>query len=79
MPFPFEEYERMAAMMRVSKGKVMVSINDHIDIRRVFDDFPRLGLSITYTVNNTVPTGTVTGRELVIANWELGTQTTGLF
>lgn len=35
--FPFENYERMAEFMRRCKGKVMVSINDHADIRRVFE------------------------------------------
>jgi len=33
--FPFENYERMADFMRRCKGKVMVSINDYSDIRRV--------------------------------------------
>ena len=39
--FPFENYERMAEFMRrcKGKGKGMVSINDHLDIRRVFDGF----------------------------------------
>ena len=37
--FPFENYERMADFMRRCKGKVMVSINDHPDIRRVFEGF----------------------------------------
>lgn len=37
--FPFENYERMADFIRRCKGKVMVSINDHSDIRRVFDSF----------------------------------------
>jgi DNA adenine methylase len=37
--FPFENYERMADFMRRCKGKVMVSTNDHPDIRRVFEGF----------------------------------------
>ena len=37
--FPFENYERMADFMQRCKGKVMVSIKDHLDIRQVFDDF----------------------------------------
>lgn len=31
--FPFEEYERMADYLRRCKVRVMVSINDHLDIR----------------------------------------------
>jgi DNA adenine methylase len=79
VPFPFEEYERMATTMWTCKGKVMVSINDHPDIRRAFDGFPMLGLSIKYSVNNTTAGGPSTSRELVITNWEPGTQTGGLF
>lgn len=78
VPFPFEEYERMAAMMRSCKGRVMLSINDHPDIRRVFDGFPMLGLGIRYSVNNTSG-GSSESRELVITNWEPGTQGGGLF
>lgn len=44
--FPFDNYERMAEFMRRCKGKVMVSINDHPDIRRVFDGF-HFGETIT--------------------------------
>ncbi|SMF44899.1 DNA adenine methylase [Trinickia caryophylli] len=69
----------MAAAMRACKGKVMVSINDHPDIRRAFDSFPMLGLSIKYSVNNTSGSGASTNRELVITNWEPGTETGGLF
>jgi DNA adenine methylase len=69
----------MASRMRACKGKVMVSINEHPDIRRAFDGFPMLGLTIKYSVNNTVARGASTSRELVITNWEPGTQTDGLF
>lgn len=37
--FPFENYEQMAQFMRRCKGKVMISLNDHPDIRRVFKGF----------------------------------------
>ena len=33
--FGFEQYEQMAEVMRSCKGKVMLSINDHPDIRSV--------------------------------------------
>ncbi|KGS74458.1 putative prophage PSPPH06, adenine modification methytransferase [Burkholderia pseudomallei MSHR5596] len=65
-------------MMRACKGKVMVSINDHPDIRRAFDGFPMLGLSIKYSLNNATG-GASKSRELVITNWEPGTLTGGLF
>lgn len=79
VPFAFEEYERMAGIMRSCKGKVMVSINDHPDIRRVFEGLHMLGLDIRYSVNNTSAGKAQTSRELVITNWEPGTQNGGLF
>ncbi len=55
----------------------MLSINDHPDIRRVFDGFTMQGLDIKYS------TGSVHGRlqsskELVITNWD-ATSCAGLF
>ena len=75
--FGFEQYQQMADFMRTCKGKVMVSINDHPDIRAVFDGFTIMGLDIKYSL------GSVHGqpgasRELVITNWDSAT-IVGLF
>lgn len=59
----------MADVMRSCKGRVMVSINDHPDIRRVFDGFTMMGLDIKYSVSNTHGQP-ATSKELVIMNWE---------
>ncbi|WP_438282316.1 DNA adenine methylase [Pseudomonas alabamensis] len=68
--FPFEQYEQMADFMRRCKGKVMVSINDHPDIRCVFEGFHMERLTIRYsTTNQRVEKAEVTG-ELVITSWE---------
>ncbi|QEW06357.1 DNA adenine methylase [Nitrincola iocasae] len=40
--FPFNEYEKLADQARTCKGKVIISLNDHPDIRVVMD-----GLNIT--------------------------------
>ncbi|SFN73450.1 DNA adenine methylase [Formivibrio citricus] len=53
-----------------SKGKVMVSINDHPDIRQCFADFWMEGLDIKYSTAHAAPQ---TSRELVICNWDAGT------
>ena len=68
MPFEFVEYEAMAELMRQAKGKVMVSINDHPDIRRAFDGFHMLELDIRYSVANRHGRPDTSG-ELVITNW----------
>ena len=39
MPFGIEQYEQLAAAMRNAKGKVVISLNDHPDMRRAFDGF----------------------------------------
>jgi DNA adenine methylase len=67
--FPFENYERMADFMRRCKGKVMVSINDHPDIRRVFDGFHFETLDIRYTTTNQRQGKAEVSGELVIMNW----------
>lgn len=67
--FGFEQYEQMAEFMRTCKGKVMVSINDHPDIRRVFNGLHMLGLDIKYSVSNTHGASDAS-QELVILNWE---------
>lgn len=69
VPFEFDQYEQMADAMRSCKGKVMVSINDHPDIRCAFDGLAMLELGIKYSVGNN-QAAPQESRELVITNWE---------
>lgn len=69
IPFEFDQYEQMAETMRSCKGKVMVSINDHPDIRRAFDGLPMLELGMKYSVGN-AQAAPQESKELVITNWE---------
>lgn len=48
--FGFEQYERMAELARTVQGSMVISINDHPEIRRVFADFRHQELGISYTV-----------------------------
>ena len=68
VPFEFDQYEQMSSFMRGCKGKVMVSINDHPDIRRAFDGLAMLELGIKYSVGNNQAAPQVS-QELVITNW----------
>lgn len=71
VPFAWEEYEAMAAFMRQAKGRVMVSINAHPDIRALFAEFRMEELSIKYTVGNQHGVGAVpVSQELVIMNYQ---------
>lgn len=75
--FGFEHYVRMAELMHQVKGKVMVSINDHPEIRRAFAGHHMLELSIKYSVGRAKGERKETG-ELVITNWDTS-QSGGLF
>lgn len=50
VPFPFEEYEQMAEAMASLRGKAILTINDHPDIRRVFAGFKSRTVGIDYTI-----------------------------
>lgn len=67
--FEFRNYERMAEFMKRCKGKVMVSINDHPDIRRIFDGFHFETLDIRYSTANNRQTCPQVSKELIILNW----------
>lgn len=67
--FDFQNYLDMAELMRTTKGKVMVSINDHPDIRRAFNGMHFLELDIKYSVANNHGAAATSG-ELVITNWD---------
>lgn len=55
--------------MRTCKGKVMLHINDHPGIRRVFNGFNMMGLDIKYSIAN-AHGQPATSKELVIMHWE---------
>lgn len=77
VPFSWEQYEAMAAKMASVQGKVVLSINDHPEIRRCFERFGMEELEIEYTVGggkNRAPR-----RELVIYNWDREAEPAGLF
>ncbi len=63
--FGFEQYERMAELARTIQGSMLISINDHPDIRRVFAGLSNEELGITYTVGGGAGSE---ARELLIWN-----------
>jgi DNA adenine methylase len=69
--FPIEEYERLAALMHRSKGRIMVSLNDHPEMRRAFDGLHFGELDIKYSLANRHGEARASG-EVVITNWEFG-------
>lgn len=75
--FPFAQYELMAGLMRGLKGKALLSINDHPDIRRCFEGFHMESLDISYTVGGGAKA--VDRKELVIWSWDAAAEPAGLF
>lgn len=67
--FGFDEYERMADFMRTCQGKVMVSINDHPDIRQLFKGFYFEVVEIRYTTTNQRKGQSKMAGELIVMNW----------
>ena len=64
--FDFDQYEAMAEMMRSCEGKIVVSINDHPDIRKCFDGFRMKEVTLNHTVGGR---GGKQAGELVIFNY----------
>jgi len=65
--FRLDEYEKMAALMKRLKGKAIVSLNDHPEIRRVFADFQMDTVPINYTVGGGKG---VERAEVIIYSWD---------
>jgi DNA adenine methylase len=60
------DYKKMAAELAGIKGKFILSINDHPDIREVFRSFQINTVSLKYTVSKGKQT---TGQELLVSNF----------
>lgn len=66
VPFGMDQYEHMAQMLRSIKGKAILSVNDHPDMRDVFQGLTTETAKIKYTVGG----GRGQNRqELIIKNW----------
>jgi len=75
--FGLEQYEKMASMLACLKGKAIVSLNDHPEIRRIFAAFQMDTVPIQYTVGGG---GRAADRmELVIYSWDRAGEPAGLF
>ncbi|WP_261523301.1 DNA adenine methylase, partial [Burkholderia multivorans] len=75
--FAFEEYEKIADRLRAIKGRAIVSLNDHPDIRRVFEGFHIETVPLQYTVAGGHKG--VERNELIIFSWDDAAQPVGLF
>lgn len=76
VPFEFEQYQQMAELIGNIKGKAIISLNDHPDIRRVFSSFHIEQTDIKYTVGGGKGTA---ASEVLIFSWDLSADPVGLF
>jgi DNA adenine methylase len=67
MAFGRSEYDDLAEAMRGMKGRAILTINDHPEMRQAFAGFRRRRVGLTYTVGGSgraKPT-----RELIVRSW----------
>jgi len=67
VPFPLKQYQTMVILMRSMHGKAILSINDHPDIRRIFEGFKTRRVELNYTVGG--GDKQKKAGELIIRNW----------
>jgi DNA adenine methylase len=78
VPFEFDQYVQMCALAKSMKGKVMISLNDHPQIRECFADLHIETVDIEYSLGNKHGHGAERG-ELVITNYDPHQGNGGLF
>lgn len=64
--FERAEFERMADILRGVRGKFILSLNDHPEVRRLFDGFDIEEASVRYTVGGM--SNSVVAGEVIISN-----------
>lgn len=75
-PFGIEQYEEMASILAKLKGKAIISLNDHPDIRRIFADYHIETTDIRYTVGGDKGSD---AKEVLIFSWDVQAEPAGLF
>ncbi|BBB60252.1 hypothetical protein UNDKW_1979 [Undibacterium sp. KW1] len=75
--FGIEQYELMADTLKKLKGKAIISLNDHPDIRRIFAGFEIDTVPIKYSVGGGGKT--VDRMEVIIYSWDRASDPVGLF
>lgn len=65
--FDLAEHEQLAAAMATMKGRAVLTINDHPDMRRIYGAFTTTPMRITYTVGGGAKAKAAS--ELLVRNW----------
>lgn len=75
--FGLEQYEKMAELLTRIKGKAIISLNDHPEIRRIFGRFQMDTVPINYIVGGGGKG--VERSEVIIYSWDRAAEPAGLF
>ncbi len=67
--FGIDQYQLLAELMQSAQGKVMVSLNDHEEMREIFKDFKIKTLNIKYSVGFPDKSRSKSSSEMVIMNY----------
>lgn len=67
VPFPIGEYERMAELARSIAGRMIISVNDAPEMRRVFKGMPTTHVQTAYQVGGAA--NRKPARELIMRSW----------
>ena len=68
--FPLSAYEALATAARSINGTLIITVNEHPEMRRVFDGLPMQSVPIVYTVGG--GDNQAARSELIIGNWSGG-------
>ena len=69
--FSAEDHIHLSLMLKSLKGKFLLSINDHPDIRSLYKDLPRIKVEVKYSVARDKSSKARDRSELIIANYPL--------
>lgn len=69
VPFSLDQYEALAAAIRRLKGRALLTINDHPDMRRIFAGFRLKRLTTRYSIGRSARAKQAIRGELAVMSW----------
>lgn len=72
VPFGIEQYQKLAAVAGSIKGRMIISLNDHLDMRHIFSAFSMKRVAVRYSVQSN--TDHKISHELIITNFKQDTK-----
>ncbi|MTI74739.1 MAG: DNA adenine methylase [Stenotrophomonas sp.] len=69
VPFGIDQYQALAAALKGLKGRALLTINDHPDMRQVFAGFRLKRLTTRYTIGHSAKAKKEPRHELAVMTW----------